>query len=108
MAINDILDAVINSVTANQTTLNNLLNQIKGETLYVDGPNQDPPEVDANGIWTLTQSTANVGIYRLPETGLCATIASLTVIQPTSPLPTARVLPCGADPVTGWSALAEI
>ena len=115
MSVASILDSLINDADEAKITLDNLILELQGEVIESEDPNLYPaPDVDENDVWTLIQNNdpdtdgVYVGIYKLPNDQVCAKIRSVTVIQPTSPLPTARVLPCGADPVTGWVNLTSV
>ena len=77
----------------------------------------DAPTYDeATGLWTCAQATANangeyLGIYKLPLATLCSILDSLDIIAFTAPQPPntpARLLPCGADPLTGWTNLPAL
>jgi hypothetical protein len=95
--------------------LEKLINDDAAETLIAD--TGDAPTYDEEtGAWVLQVSIANangeyLGVYTLPDTSLCSVITAVVVISasaPAAPNAPARVLPCGADPVTGWEDLASI
>ena len=110
-----VINDFITDATQELAKLDSFILQLQSDVIESEDPNLYPaPDVDENDVWTLIQNIdpdtdgVYVGIYKLPNDQVCAKIRSVTVIQPTSPLPTARVLPCGADPVTGWGTLAEV
>lgn len=103
MSVNDILDTLIASATADKNTLDALIAQLQHTTIASsdDTLYQAPTLDDSTGIWTLAQTTANVngeyvGCYKLPVTGIDSYISSITVIShsnPASPAAPASVTP---------------
>jgi hypothetical protein len=84
MDVNAILDSLISSANADQTTLNDLIAFLQGQTLVSGSPNQSPPEVDENGVWTLQQLTANAGVdfegvYQLPAPDACGKLEIVSI-----------------------------
>jgi len=115
MTIIDTLNSVSASITTNTDTLRNLLTEIQSGTIIAD--TGDAPIYDeATGVWTCAQSTANangeyLGIYKLPLATICSILNSLNIIAftpPAAPNTPARILPCGADPLTGWQNLPAL
>jgi hypothetical protein len=77
----------------------------------------DAPVYDeSTGTWIFAQLTANangeyLGIYKLPLAILCAVLRNLNIVAftpPAAPNSPARILPCGADPLTGWQNLPAL
>lgn len=106
MSINDILDSLITSATADKTTLDALIAQLQHTTLTSsDDELYDAPTLDdETGIWTLAQSTVNVdglyvGCYKLPVSNMDSYISSVTIVSYTAP--SAPTAPATVTPATG-------
>jgi hypothetical protein len=119
MDITSTLDTLLVGANSNQVLLDSLIAQLGAETIQSDDSElYTPPTYDEEtGAWVCAQATANaenseyLGVYTLPDTSLCSVITAVTVISastPAAPNAPARVLPCGADPTTGWVDLASI
>jgi len=115
MSIDQMLDDLIDDSNANSTTLDQIIAELQGSTITAD--TGDAPTYDEEtGLWTCAQSTANangeyLGIYKLPLATLCSILDSLDIIAFSAPQPPntpARLLPCGADPLTGWTNLPAL
>lgn len=109
MAFNDTINSIINTTNANITTLQGLLNQLQHTTITSsDDELYDAPTFDdETGIWTLAQTTANVGglyvgCYKLPDNAINSFISNVNVITynaPSSPTAPATVTEAGESPV---------
>jgi hypothetical protein len=110
MSVNDILDGLITSATADKNTLNALIAQLQHTTITSsDDELYDAPTFnDTTGIWMLGQSTANVdglfvGCYKLPIDTINSLLSDVTVgggyMAPSSPTAPASVTIAGGSPV---------
>ena len=113
--INATLTTLINNATSDLDTLNALIQELGSGTPVADVGEQ--PTFDSVAQkWTFAQTTANdngefLGVYKLTSELFCALLQALDIIAfsaPQAPNTPARILPCGADPLSGWVGLPAL
>ena len=113
--INAGINSLIENATQDLSTLNALIQELGSGTPVADVGEQ-PTFDTVSEKWVFAQTTANdngefLGIYKLTSELFCALLSALDVIAfsaPQAPNTPARILPCGADPLSGWVGLPAL